>query len=257
MSIKRRLIHYLEGKDMFKKKTLLLLSSALLIGALPATTDAAVVKKNIQATYNNVKVKYNGYVVPTDTEPFIVNGTTYIPLRMMAGVFNKDVSWDQASFTVSVGDRVDPKIAQLQAELAAKDSKISTLEKDVTYYRDQLDKKDKDKKKKSKKDDVDELEDNLNDDYGKWKKIEWDITLKGDEDDIDVTIKVDLDDYKSKYEDLSDSEIKKFIKDICDDIWDEFKDADIEGTIYDTDGKDDLWEFKGKGKTNKVTYDKQ
>lgn len=242
---------------MFKKKTLLLLSSALLIGALPATTDAAVVKKNIQATYNNVKVKYNGYVVPTDTEPFIVNGTTYIPLRMMAGVFNKDVSWDQASYTVTVGDRVDPRIAQLQSEISSKDSKIASLERDVSNYRDQLDKKDKDKKKKSKNSDVDDLEDDLNDTYEKWKKIEWEIVLKGDEDDIDVTIKVDLDEFKSKYEDLSDSEIKKFIKDICDDIWDEFDDADIDGTIYDTDGREDLWEFEGKGKNNKVTYDKQ
>ncbi|MDN9010488.1 copper amine oxidase N-terminal domain-containing protein [Brevibacillus laterosporus] len=247
---------------MFKKKTLLLLSSALLIGALPATTDAAVVKKNIQATYNNVKVKYNGYVVPTTTEPFIVNGTTYIPLRMMAGVFNKDVSWDQATFTVSVGDRIDPKIAQLQAEIAAKDSKISTLEKDVSYYRDQLDKKDKDKdkkKKKSRNSDVRDLEDDLNKKFGKWEKIKWNFDLSGDEDDLDVTIEIDLGDYKDEYKDLSESEIKKFIKKVCEFIWDErdFEDADIDGKIYDTDDKDDLWTFEGKSKGKKVTYEKE
>ncbi|QDX91468.1 copper amine oxidase N-terminal domain-containing protein [Brevibacillus laterosporus] len=244
---------------MFKKKTLLLLSSALLIGALPATTDAAVVKKNVQATYNNVKVKYNGYVVPTDTEPFIVNGTTYIPLRMMAGVFNKDVSWDQASYTVTVGDRVDPRIAQLQSEISSKDSKIASLERDVSNYRDQLDKKDKDKKKKSKNSDVDDLEDDLNKEFGKYKKIKWNLELKGDEDDLDLTIEVDLGDYKDEYKDLSESEIKKFIKEVCEYIWDEkdFDEANIDGTLVDTDDDDDLWTFDGKGKTNKITYKKQ
>ena len=42
----------------------------------------------------------NGAVV----EPFICNGTTYLPVRGVAGAFGKEVEWDPMTSTVYLGD---------------------------------------------------------------------------------------------------------------------------------------------------------
>jgi hypothetical protein len=53
--------------------------------------------------------------VPTNVkgeivEPFVYNGTTYLPVRAVANAFNKDVEWDGTTSTVYIGkkDRMMP-----------------------------------------------------------------------------------------------------------------------------------------------------
>jgi len=53
--------------------------------------------------------------VPTDAngnvvEPFIYNGTTYLPVRAVANAFGKDVKWDGKNAIVYIGkdDRMEP-----------------------------------------------------------------------------------------------------------------------------------------------------
>lgn len=239
---------------MWKKKWVSVLSAVVLTGAvlMPISTDAAVGKKNVQASYNNIKILYNGSVVPTQLEPFIVNGSTFIPLRMMADVFNKDVTWDGTTYTINVKDRPDGRIASLEAQLAERDSKIKSLESKIADLEDEIDDLESKKKKSSSDDDFDDdladLEDYLNDEFGKFEGIKWDITLDGDdEDDISVEIEVDLYDYEDEYKSLSKSDIRSFVEDICDAIWDDFDSADIEGVIIDIDAEEDLYEFFGDG----------
>ncbi|QOS97389.1 copper amine oxidase N-terminal domain-containing protein [Brevibacterium sp. JNUCC-42] len=234
---------------MFKKKAILVLSSALLIGALPATTDAAVVKKNLQATYNNVKVKHNGNEVPTAIEPFIVDGTTYIPIRMMADVFKKDIDWDQANYTISVTDRNEPTFNTYKSQLDAKDDEIADLERQLRDAKDKLD------KKKSKNDDLADLEKKIQKKYGDWEDIDWDIILDGDEDDVEITIEFDMDDDGKLFKKLDEDDLKDFVTKICKMVSadSDFEDADITGTITDTDEDEDLYDFKGKASSGKIT----
>lgn len=167
-------------------------------------------KKNVQASYNNIKVMYNGVNVPTTIEPFIVNGSTYIPVRMMANVFNKDVVWNGTTYTIDVKDRPDTRVTALQAEVATKDAKIKDLEAKIADLEDEID--DLKDRKSSKDDDVDDriddLETDLNDDYGDYEDLEWDISLSGDEDDISVEIAIDFDDYEDEFNDLTKSQLK-------------------------------------------------
>lgn len=54
-----------EENKMLKKMSMAALPVVLLAGLLPAaSSDAAVVTKNLQAHYHDVKVKYNGSMVP-------------------------------------------------------------------------------------------------------------------------------------------------------------------------------------------------
>lgn len=244
---------------MWKKKWVPILSSVVLAGAtfLPVTTDAAVGKKNVQASYNNIKVMYNGVNVPTTIEPFIVNGSTYIPVRMMANVFNKDVVWNGTTYTIDVKDRPDTRVTALQAEVATKDAKIKDLEAKIADLEDEID--DLKDRKSSKDDDVDDriddLETDLNDDYGDYEGLDWEITLGGDEDEITVDIEIDLDEYQDDFDDLTKSELRRLVKDICNDIWEEFDDADIEGEIIDSYDDDNLYDFSGDASNNDIEFD--
>jgi len=226
-----------------KKKLLPVLAVVPLLGAavVPAATDASVATKNVQIKYNNVKVMYNGVVVPTTVEPFIMDGTTYIPLRMMANVFSKDITWDGATYTIDVKDRPDPRdsrIQTLEAQLKTKDAEIARLKTELANANS----------KKSSSDDLDDLEDDLQEEFEDYfDDIELDISLDGDEDDIEVEIAVDVEEFEDEWEDLDESDIEDLVIDIIEYIWDEFDDeATVTGVIVDSsDDDEELYEFEG------------
>jgi len=237
---------------MLNKKLIIpVLSSLVLATAIPAVnTEASVAKKTVVANYNNIKVNYNGSAVTVDPEPFIINGTTYIPLRSMGTLFNKNVTWDGGSYTINVSDKADSRTAALEAEIASLKSQIATKDSTISSLREELSKK----KNNSSSDDIDDilsdLEEELNNDYEDHfddNDIELKISVDGDEDDIEIEIEADGD--QDDYEDIDEDDWKDLVKDIMDDVWDfdsDIEEADITGTIIDTDGDDD-YEFEGQG----------
>ncbi|RAT96859.1 stalk domain-containing protein [Brevibacillus sp. Leaf182] len=243
---------------MFKKQYLAIASALILTTTLiPTSSQAATGTKNLQAKYNNIKVIYNGAAVPTTIEPFIVNGTTYIPLRMMADVFSKDVAWDGTKYTITVKDKPN---SQHASELAARDAQIRTLQgtidslnKQITDLKNSKSSRDDDD---DVQDDLDDLEDQLEDDYDDYEDIEWKFTLSGDEDDIDVEIAVDKDEFEDEYDAMDDSDFEDLVEKVVEDIWDEFEDADIEGEIVDSsDDDDELWDFSADASDEEITFD--
>lgn len=245
---------------MFKKQYLAVASALVLtVGLFPASSDAQVAKKNLAASYNNIKVLYNGNQVSTTIEPFIVNGTTYIPLRMMAGVFNKDINWDGTNYTINVKDQADPgyeaQLSAKNAEIKRLQDKIDDLNNEIDDLNDELD--DADNNDDDIDDVISDLEDQLNDDYGDFEGLEWDISLSGDEDDIEVEISINLSEYQDDFDDISTSKFEGLIEDIIKDIWDEsdLEDADIEGVIIDSDSDDVQYEFEGDSSDGSIYFD--
>lgn len=86
----------------------------LLIGTL--CTGSVVYAKggteNIQVTYNNIKVyKDNQLYSLKDSngkavEPFVYNGTTYLPLRSVANLADMEVTWDSKTNSVYLWDKI-------------------------------------------------------------------------------------------------------------------------------------------------------
>lgn len=77
----------------------------LLIVSLAVPAFAAY-NQALTVTYNDIKLNINGqYFTPKDVngrivEPFIYQGTTYLPVRGVAQAVGYQVSWDQATQTV-------------------------------------------------------------------------------------------------------------------------------------------------------------
>ncbi len=92
-------------KQVGKRVGALALCGALLCGGVFAISAT----KTIEVQYMDVKLVVDGVqVTPKDAngavvEPFIYNGTTYLPVRAIGKTLGKEVDWDGNTKTVYVG----------------------------------------------------------------------------------------------------------------------------------------------------------
>lgn len=93
------------------KKYVIGFTTGLLVGTMTVGAFAATGSQNIRATYKNIKVAVNNTVVSLKdaqgrtVEPFVYNGTTYLPVRGVATALGQQVSWDASTNTVYVGEQ--------------------------------------------------------------------------------------------------------------------------------------------------------
>lgn len=220
-----------------KRRTKILVTfllAAMLVLSVAVGVSATTGTKSISAIFRNIQIIANGKVVPTEAEPFIVGGRTYVPLRAISEALGAWVDWNPATNLVTIkGGTNSSEVADLKAQIAAKDAEIARLKG--------LDKDDDD--------DIRDLEKELKRDYDELGDVEIeDISLSGDEDDVDVEIEVDLGDFEDEWDDLTDREIENWLDDLCEDIQDFFsEDTDIDGEIIDIDSDDTLVDFSKNG----------
>lgn len=94
-------------KNFFKCTAGLLAVAALTSGVVFAKQAS----ETINVIYDNIKIMIDGKeYLPTDAngksvEPFIYNGTTYLPVRAIANAFDKDVDWEAQTSTVTLGSK--------------------------------------------------------------------------------------------------------------------------------------------------------
>ncbi len=86
-----------------KIKFLALCGLSMALCANCGTVFAQTGSQKIDAVYNDIKIVVDGKEVSTSTEPFIYNGTTYLPVRAIGEALGKDVSWDAQTNTVYIG----------------------------------------------------------------------------------------------------------------------------------------------------------
>lgn len=92
-------------KHQFKGFITGVLVTLALIGSV-GTAMATVGTKAANLEYSNIKVTLDGTPVKlvdvngNPVEPFIISGTTYLPVRAVAGAFGLEVDWDGATQTV-------------------------------------------------------------------------------------------------------------------------------------------------------------
>lgn len=85
---------------------------ALCLVLLTVTAYAAGYTQTITVTYKDIKLVVDGVeVTPKDAngaevEPFIYNGTTYLPIRAIGSALGKQVQWDGNTNTAYLGDNL-------------------------------------------------------------------------------------------------------------------------------------------------------
>lgn len=201
---------------------------------------AATAQQKLNAVYSNIVIKYNNATVSTDstTEPFMVNGTTFVPVRLIGEATGNKVTWDQTTKTINISsttsstdqatiDSLTKELAEAKLDLSDKNAEITQLSAKLAAALEE----DEDV-------DIDDLEDSIKDDYEDYNDTDASIKVTGDEDDVEVTIEVDEDGWN----DLSSTKQKNYLQNIVDDILDVYEDADITGTV-ENDDSDELVTF--------------
>ncbi len=227
------------------RKIAILVAVMMLVMSFSSTGFASWLDQTIKASYRNITVFVNGTLKQARTaqgtvvEPFIVDGTTYVPLRGIAEMLGYTVNFNPTTYRIDI---TGTDISTLSQKIIQQEATIKSLEAKLAAYEEV---------------DLDDLEDDLIDDYDEVGGLDiTDIVLKGDAKAIKVEIYVDLDDATKVglWEDLEDEEdeLIDFLQDIVDDILDKAPDATITGFIEDEDTDDELIKFSVNTKDDVV-----
>jgi hypothetical protein len=246
-----------------KKRLGIMVALLVFLAGMASPAGAATNAKTVQA-YQGVKIIYNGQELKDSTPSYIINGTTYIPLRLLMSSFGKGVQWDAASSTVIISDSasavqansdvvmaLQKQIDQLQSSIASLTSQINNLKgssrtstTSLSYIRSELNDYF-----------ADAGEDYLND-----EGIDTSISLTGDEDDLYYVITLDCDDadYYDDITEISQSKLKSLMSAVKSRITSEadgtdYEDADITGKLVD--GNRSSYYISYNGRSYTVSWD--
>ena len=241
--------------------------AALAVTALTATSiGAANYSRTINATYKNIKVNYNGTTSTLSTEPFLVNGSTYVPLRAVSEVMGADVKWDGVNNIVMIngGNNTssinNSQLAALQQDVSLKEAQIQSLNTQITQLQAELAnyKNSSNTTTSTSGSDITSTElqateDLLNKDYT--NELSDDIDMDYDLTKKSSSLKLILS-YTEKSENtafnkISQKKVANYLEDICAVIAEKHSDIAITGSIEYKDNDVVTFEYSKKGK---LTY---
>ncbi|MCX7746208.1 MAG: stalk domain-containing protein [Clostridia bacterium] len=125
-------------KGRFKFVYLLVICAALFSG----TVFSSSIEKTVKIVLKGIKINIDGKeVTPKDAkgnivEPFVMNGTTYLPVRAVGEALNKEVAWDAATNTIYIrqpGQKPSPSPTPIPHSDSKIKNKIVELEPLDTY----------------------------------------------------------------------------------------------------------------------------
>ncbi len=226
-------------KNFKKRLAVVLVLAFMLTMVMGSSAFAATTTLHRVDAYSGVKIVYNGVELTGASQPYIINDTTYVPLRLLMENFGNGIYWDALNYRVIITSDTskDAQIAALQKKITELEKTIADLEGgDLGDIEDEL---------------YDVFED-LGDDYFDDDGIDFTLSLSGDEDDIAYTVKLNFDD-SNDYDDLTDvdmDDIESFLDDLESEIYDatedtDFEDADVTGKLSDQDHSSYYVKFNG------------
>ena len=82
---------------MKKNVFVLSLLGAMVLGTCPVSAEDGT--REISAAFRDIKIIVDGKQLSTPAEPFIYNGTTYLPVRAVGEAVGKEAAWDNDTKT--------------------------------------------------------------------------------------------------------------------------------------------------------------
>lgn len=243
----------------YKRLCLVLgLSTVIGTGALAAKSGT----ETKQATYRNIQVTYNGAAQSLSLEPFLIDGSVYVPLRAFGDIVGVNATWAPASNTViltggSSSSSSTAEIAQLtyqntllQRQLEEANAKLAKYESGSTNNGS-----DTTTGTNITAAQLKDTEDYLNSNFSDYlsSKIDFDFNLSQTASRLNLTISYSTRAENRIFDDLSQRNIEKFIEKVCDNIAVTHKDIEIQGTIEYSNDNTEKVSFT-RSKSAKYTY---
>lgn len=243
----------------YKRLCLVLgLSTVIGTGALAAKSGT----ENKQATYRNIQVTYNGAAQSLTLEPFLIDGSVYVPLRAFGDIVGVNATWAPASNTVmltggSSNSTSEAEIAQLtyqnailQRQLDEANAKLSKYESGSSNNGSGTTSGTNITAAQLKE--TEEYLDSMYSDYIN-SKIDFEFDLTQTSSRLDLTISYSSRSENNTFNDASQKSIEKFIEKVCNDIAATHTDIEIQGTIEYSGNDEEKVSFT-RSKAGKYSY---
>lgn len=260
----------------YKKNLLIALAAVFIVIFGAVSVYGASSLSTVVQAYRGVKVLYNGTALTSESEPYIINNTTYVPIRMLMNQFGKDISWDATNQQVIIKDSAaeiskDQQITELKNQVTTLNAKISGLETALGNADTTIRSIDEALSKYSKTADVvlvtdtsiNEVKSTVNDyfatagnDYFSDDGIITTISLSGDVSDLAYSIKLDFSNANdfSNLTSVSQTEVKSLMIAVKSKINSEiagtsYADANLTGKLVDNDNSGYYVTYNGSSYT--------
>lgn len=240
------------------KKLCLALGLTGIIGAGAVTAQSGT--QTIPATYRNIQVTYNGVTQPMAAEPFLVNGSTYVPLRAIGDIFGVDAKWEPTSnlVTLTGGAANSNEVAALQAQvndltakLNAANTELAQLKANANTSTGSTNTSGTNISNAQLKDTENYLNNTFCNELNSKIDMFYKVSLSGSQ--INVTMSYENRSEDKIFKDLSKSKIESFMKRIGDNIAATHSDVVINGTIEYAKDSEERANFT-RTKAGKYTY---
>lgn len=240
----------------FKKKKIVRVCATLFVGTMLFTTvaQASSITKKIDATFRGIKMFYNNQQKSMTQEPFIYNGSVYLPVRAVADLVDKNIEWNGATNSVYIADKPgsvsNTVMQQLQNEIASKNFEIVKLNSEKALLEEKIKLLEGsggvsgDLKKT-----LTYLEDEFDYDYS----INWEFKLSQTSSRINLEVSFDSRTDGRRWDNLSASQRNSFFRDICREIRADHKDIVINGKVIDSRTNTTVGSFS-YSKSNSFSY---
>lgn len=239
-----------------RNKRLTAISLSLLVGTTTFATilQADTITKTLKATYNNIKVTFNGEQKQPAQEPFLVDGSVYVSLRDAGQMTGNNVEWDSTNKTV----KITPGSGSVSStELANKNLEIANLQVQLKQAQEKLAKYESDDSSSGTEISKSKLEDTLeeiSDTYANKNSVKWSFNeLKEYKGALELEISVPKSS-STTFNNLTQSKLETFIDDVCEDIAYNHKNIEIKGVIIDEKVDEEVVSFTYSTK-GKLTVD--
>ena len=135
-------------KNNKMRKLAILVAVMMLVMSFTSTGFASWLDQTIKASYRNISVYVNGTMKQAKNvngvviEPFIVDGTTYVPLRGIADILGYQVSFNPTTYRIDITgtdiSTLTQRIIQQEATIKALEAKLAAQAVDLADMEDQL-----------------------------------------------------------------------------------------------------------------------
>jgi hypothetical protein len=206
------------------------LTSCLLVFAFAEDTG-----KIVQGTESDARIIYNGKEAVLGLKPVLIDGSNYLSVRAVSSLFEKNIYWDSSKNEVIITDKTNPQLEYLSSELALKDKSIQELEAKL--------KKLESKTVSEERLSIEELQEEINNEFGNYEGVSYRVILSGNEDEIRAIFEIDLSRDKSSWNSLSAKERYELVEEVAEVIMDEYASAKIKGYCKDISDSRILFPF--------------
>ncbi|MEE1073265.1 MAG: copper amine oxidase N-terminal domain-containing protein, partial [Cellulosilyticum sp.] len=241
------------------KKLCLALGLCGILGAGAVTAEMGT--RSVQATYRNIQVSYNGVNQPMSVEPFLVNNSTYVPLRAIGDILGVSARYDSPTNTVVLtggSATSQEELTNLRYQVAALQQELAQANAELAQYKANSSTSNSTNNTTNGSnittEQLKKTEEYLNSSFSDYfNNITMNYSLSSTSSQINVVISYETRSENTTFGKLTQSKIEAFMKKIGDNIAATHSDIAISGTIEYTKDSEEKAAFT-RSKTGKYSY---